>query len=128
MHATTFRSESAIMTAMQRLLAAAGAVFAALAVALSAYASHGAEGGARASLGIAAAVVFGHGVASAALAPQARGRLARASLLALLLGAAMFGGGVVAGALLGAGGGIAPLGGSLQIGGWLAYAVACLRS
>ena len=48
---------------------ATGAVFSALSVGLAAYASHGAEGDARARLMLAAVFAFGHGVALAALAP-----------------------------------------------------------
>lgn len=109
-----------------RVLAASGALLAAAAVALGAYAAHGMDGLAQSRLQTASALAFGHGAALAALAPQARRPLARIALAALLLGALLFCGGLVAGALLGAGMAIAPAGGMLLIAGWLLYAVAAL--
>ena len=110
-----------------RLLAASGAICAACAVALSAYAAHGVEGLVQARLQTAAVFAFGHGVALAALAPQAGTRLARLALVALLMGTLSFSGGLVAGTLSGLGGAMAPFGGSLLIVAWLLYAVATLR-
>lgn len=110
-----------------RLLAASGAVGAACAVALSAYAAHGVEGLAQARLQTAAVFAFGHGVALAALAAHAGRRLARLALVAMLVGTLLFCGGIVAGTLFGVGGGVAPFGGSLLIVAWLLYAVAALR-
>ena len=111
-----------------RALAASGAVLAAVAVALAAYAAHGVEAAAQSRLQTAAAFAFGHGLALAALSPQARSRFARGALAALLAGTLLFCGGVAATALAGAGGGLAPFGGTLLIAAWLAYAVAAFRS
>jgi len=110
-----------------RILAAAGAVLAALAVALAAYASHAADPGAGQRLGLAAAFAFGHGLALAALAPRARGYLAPAALWALLLGVLLFAGSLVGARFFGLPTRLAPMGGSLMILGWLAHAVAALR-
>lgn len=110
-----------------RLLAAAGAVLAAAAVALAAYASHAAGPGAGLRLGTAAAFAFGHGLALAALAPQAGGRLAAAALWLLLAGVLLFAGSLAGAHFIGLPTRLAPLGGSLMILGWLAHAVAAWR-
>ena len=107
-------------------LAASGALCAALAVALSAYAMHAAAGG-QALLGIAAAMLFGHGVALAALGRGAMGRWRRVALLALLVGSLTFAGSLVLHALAGLPPRLAPAGGMLMIGGWLLLAVASFR-
>ena len=60
-----------------RALAAAGAVLAALSVALSAYAAHVADPAAQSRLQMAALFAFGHGIALAALAPRAARRRER---------------------------------------------------
>ena len=114
-------------TVAPRLFAAGGALLAGCAVALAAYAAHGAEGLAQSRLQTAAAFAFGHGLALAALAPRATSRLACISLAGLLAGTLLFAGGVAA-AALGASGGTAPFGGTLLIAAWLLYAVAALRS
>ncbi len=111
----------------QRALAASGALLLAAAVALSAYAAHGVEGEAQSRLNTAAAFAFGHGLALAALAPQARSRLAALVLAALLLGTLLFCGGVVAVTLFGINLGVAPFGGTLLIAGWLGWAVVAVR-
>jgi len=109
-------------------LAAAGALLAACAVALSAYAAHAASGDAQARLQLAAIFAFGHGVALAALAGAASTRLARAALGAgLLAGTVLFGGSLVAHVLLGWPPRLAPAGGMLSIGGWIAFAIDRLR-
>ena len=64
-------------------LAANGALCAAAAVALSAYAAHAAQGPAQARLQTAALFAFGHGVALAVLAPQSTRTLARLALAVL---------------------------------------------
>lgn len=111
-----------------RWLAAAGAVMAALAVALSAYASHGALGEAQARLHAAGLFLFGHGVALAALSPLAAGRQWRVlALFALLAGTLLFSGSLVAHALWQWPTTLAPFGGTLMIVGWLAWAVAAVR-
>lgn len=110
-----------------RLLAASGALLAAAAVALSAYAAHGVDEPARGRLMTAAVFAFGHGVALAALAPRAASRLACAALAGLLVGVLCFSGGVTASALAGHGGGLAPFGGSVLIVAWLLFAAAAAR-
>lgn len=109
--------------------AATGAVLAALAIGLSAYASHGVEDPhARSNLQTAALYAFGHGVALAALWPRAAGRLAKAALLAVLLGTLLFAGSLAGGALAGLPTRLAPAGGMLMMAGWLAWAVSVLRA
>lgn len=104
-----------------------GALLAASAVALAAYASHVAEGTAQSRLQMAAIFAFGHGVALVALAPQVTDRLRVAASLALQLGVLLFCGSLAAGVLLAWPAGAAPVGGMLMIGGWLLWAVAALR-
>lgn len=113
--------------ASARLLAAAGAVLAALAVALSAYAAHLADALAQSRLQTAAVFAFGHGIALAALAPQARRALARWSLAAVALGVLVFAGGLAAAHFLGSSTRWLPYGGSLMILAWLVYAADALR-
>src|SRR5690606_27912621 len=109
--------------------AATGAVLAALAIGLSAYASHGVEDPhARSNLQTAALHAFGHGVALAALWPRAAGRLAKAALLAVLLGTLLFAGSLAGGALAGLPTRRAPAGGMRMMAGWLAWAVSVLRA
>ena len=110
-----------------RGLAFIGALLAGGAVALAAYASHGAEALAQGRLHTAAAFAFGHGLALATLAARAERALERAALYVLLAGTALFCGGLVAGTLFGAGSGVAPLGGGLLIAGWLLHAASALR-
>lgn len=111
-----------------RLLAASGGVLAALAVALSAYAAHvGADPQAQVRLHTAAVFAFGHGIALAALAPPARRALIRWLLGALLLGVAVFAGGLAAAHFFGASTRLVPYGGSLMILAWLGYAVDATR-
>lgn len=109
------------------VLAACGALLAALAVALAAYASHAVDGEARAALQTAAAYAFGHGLALASLSRGERGGLARLALSMLLLGTLLFAGALVSRHLLGGPSMFAPWGGGLTMLGWLVYAVAALR-
>jgi uncharacterized membrane protein YgdD (TMEM256/DUF423 family) len=109
-------------------LAAAGAVLAALAIGLSAYAAHGvADAHAQDNLRTAGLYAFGHGVALAALAPAATGGLRRLALAGLLLGALLFAGSLAASALLGWPTRLAPLGGTVLMASWLLYAAAVAR-
>jgi len=108
-------------------LAAAGALCAACAVALSAYAAHGAQGEDQARLHTAAFFAFGHGVALAALAPTAARRLARFGLALLFLGMLLFSGSLVFKVLAQWPTRLAPLGGLMLIAGWVLYAVAAMR-
>ena len=111
----------------QRWLAAGGAVCAAAAVALSAYAAHASVGPAQARLQTAAVFAFGHGLALVLLAPATRGWLGRCALLALSLGVLLFCGSVVSGVLAQWPTTLAPAGGMLLIGGWLLLALDLLR-
>ncbi|GGK09861.1 DUF423 domain-containing protein [Luteimonas terricola] len=111
----------------RRILAPAGAVLAAAAVALAAYASHAAGPDAGARLGLAAAFAFGHGLALAALAPRAAGRLAMAGLWAMLVGVALFAGSLAGAHFFDLPTRLAPMGGSLMILGWLLHAAASIR-
>ena len=110
-----------------RMLAASGALLAAAAVALSAYAAHASEGVAQANLQLAALFGFGHGLALAALARSTASRFALIALALLLVGTVLFSGALVAKSLFGMASTLAPLGGSTLIIGWLLYAVASLR-
>lgn len=110
-----------------RVLTAAGAVLAAAAIALSAYAAHGAGGEVGAHLQMAALFAFGHGIALAALAPHATRRLMRIALAAMLLGVLMFSGSLAAAHLLGTPTMLSPYGGSLMILAWLGFAADALR-
>jgi uncharacterized membrane protein YgdD (TMEM256/DUF423 family) len=106
-----------------RWLAASGALYAAAAVALSAYATHAVEGPAQARLQTAAIFAFGHGLALALLAPTTRHRLGRCALLALSLGVLLFCGSLVSSVLAQWPTTLAPSGGMLLIGGWLLLAI-----
>jgi uncharacterized membrane protein YgdD (TMEM256/DUF423 family) len=108
-------------------LAAGGALYAAIAVALAAYAAHVANGPAQSHLPLAAAIAFGHGVALAALAPVAQRRLARIALSGLWWGVLLFSGSLVGNAVAQWPVALAPFGGSLLIGAWLVYSFDLLR-
>ena len=108
---------------MRDRLGANGAICAAAAVALAAYASHAAAPDDRARLFIAAAFGFGHGLAMAALSPLPLGRLGRAGLWAAYLGMLLFAGSLVLAAFAGASTQFAPFGGMAMIGGWLLFAI-----
>ncbi|RDZ27819.1 DUF423 domain-containing protein [Lysobacter silvisoli] len=110
-----------------RALAVAGAILAAAAVALSAYAAHVADALAQSRLQTAAVFAFGHGVALAALAPQAARRLARVALIGLLLGVLLFSGGLASAHFFATSTRLLPYGGSLMILSWLLYAAAAAR-
>jgi uncharacterized membrane protein YgdD (TMEM256/DUF423 family) len=110
----------------QRWLSFAGALLAAGAVALSAYAAHAAAAG-QANLGTAAALAFGHGVALVVLARMPHRRMAVLALVALLLGTLLFSGGLLVAHVAGVHARTAPFGGALLIAAWLAYAIDALR-
>lgn len=103
-------------------LAVAGALLAAAAVAMMAWASHGVPPEVRSNLQLGAQFALLHGIAVAALAPLAVKRLARAALVLLLAGVLLFTGSLLAAQLLGTGTALAPLGGSAVILGWLLQA------
>ncbi|MEH6420269.1 DUF423 domain-containing protein [Pseudomonas sp. CGJS7] len=126
--ASSSQSAGPVATAWSlRALIAAGAVLAAFAVALSAYAAHLADAHSQSRLQTAAVFAFGHGVALAALAPLARRALTRIALFALLIGVAVFSGGLAAAHFFATSTGLLPYGGSLLILAWLVYAVDALR-
>jgi len=108
-------------------LAASGALYAAAGVAMSAYAVHVAVAQDASRLQTAALFAFGHGVALAALAPMARARLGRLSMVAIWIGVILFSGSLTAGVLLHWPVALAPYGGMLLIAGWLVYAADLLR-
>ncbi|MFT4197657.1 MAG: DUF423 domain-containing protein [Pseudoxanthomonas sp.] len=107
-------------------LALAGALLCALAVGLSAYASHGAldEHG-RELLRSAALFGFGHGLALAALARRAHG-LALAALALMLLGVLLFSASLALHVLAGWPTRLAPVGGGTLMLAWLLWGVAAV--
>lgn len=110
------------------LLAFSGALLAAAAVALGAYAAHGVpDPGARSSLQTAVLYAFGHGVALAALAAGTTRALGRAGLYLLLLGTLLFCGSLVLSALPPFTARLAPIGGMGLILGWLVWAIDAVR-
>ena len=111
----------------RRALVAAGAVLSGLAVALSAYASHSADGTARTSLYVASALGLAHGIALCALVPQTLRRLGLIALAGLMLGTLLFGGGIVFLHFAGFSLRLTPAGGSLMILSWLLYAVDAMK-
>lgn len=106
----------------RRILAPLGALLAASGVALSAWAMHGVAEPQRLSVFAAAVMLLGHGVAIAALVPLAIRRMAWGALAAMAAGVVLFAGSVAANAALGVPPRLAPLGGSVLILSWLAYA------
>lgn len=111
-----------------RWLASAGALCAGLAVGLGAYASHAADDGSQARLGLAAVFLFGHGLALAALAPRALRNLGQFALGLIFLGMLLFSGSLGLAALLGTPTVAAPWGGALMMIGWVVYAGDALRT
>ena len=108
-------------------LAASGAVLAGVATALAAYASHAVHGIEQSRLQTAAVFAFGNGVALAALAPSTTRVLGQLALLALLLGVLLFSGSLTGHVLAGWPTTLAPMGGLMMIGGWLALAFDFIR-
>lgn len=108
-------------------LAAAGATLAAAGVALAAYASHAVHGVDQSRLQTAAVFAFGNGLALAALAPPTTRTLGHLALLALLLGVLLFCGSLTGSVLAQWPTTLAPMGGLLMIGGWLALALDFIR-
>lgn len=110
------------------VLAAVGAVLAAIAIGLSAYASHGvSDAQAQQHLQTASLYALVHGVALAALGARSDRLLAGLALTALLLGTLMFSGSLVVGALLHWSTRLAPVGGVTMMVGWVLFAVHSLR-
>ena len=109
-------------------LALGGGLLAAVAVGLSAYASHGiATAQAQSHVQTAALFAFGHGLALAALAPSTTRRMGKLALCVLLLGTLLFAGSLVAGALGGLSARLAPAGGIALMLGWVIWAVDAVR-
>ncbi len=108
-------------------LAANGALCAAAAVALSAYAAHGYDGITLSRLNTAAFFAFGHGAALAVLAPAATRPLDRIALLMLYVGVLLFSGSLVFNVIAGWSTRLAPFGGVLLIAGWIVWAAGALR-
>jgi len=125
--ATDSRKTAQTTVRTGRALVAIGAVFAACAVALAAYASHGVDGEARMRLQTAAAFAFGHGIALAALAPHCARRLGVAALMALAVGTVLFSGSLASAHFFGSPTRLAPIGGSTMIVGWLLHAIDAWR-
>ena len=110
------------------LLACLGGVLAAIAIGLSAYASHGiADPLAQSHVNTAALYAFGHGVALAVLGPGQHNRIGKLALYVLLLGTLLFSGSLVAGALWRWSTQLAPVGGIALMLGWLVYGLNALR-
>lgn len=113
---------------MGRWLVAAGAILAALAVGLSAYAAHAASDSAHANLQSAALFALLHGIALAALGSRTpASSTALTALLMLFLGTLLFSGSLVAAHVFETRARLAPTGGVLLIAGWLLYALAAFR-
>lgn len=111
-----------------RWLAAVGALLAALAIGLSAYAAHGlAPGKAQDWLQTAALYAFAHGLVLAVLAPRADSRLARWAAGLWLMGVVLFSGSLAGAALWNGSTRLAPAGGIALMAGWLVWAAAALR-
>lgn len=116
-----------VWTALARWMVVAGAVQAALAIALAAYASHAGDAGARQSLFIASMFAFGHALALMALPPNARRRLGLAALGLVAVGCLLFSGNLVGAHFFDWPTRLAPAGGSLMMFGWLLYAADAAR-
>lgn len=112
---------------MTTWLAVNGALCAAAAVALSAYAAHAADASAQSRLQTAALFAFGHGIALVVLAPSTFRRLGRYALLALYAGVLLFCGSLVFNVLAQWPTTFAPAGGMLLIAGWLVFAIDLAR-
>lgn len=110
-----------------RLLAACGALLAAIAVAMAAYAAHAAQGLDASRLHSASLFAFGHGIALAALVPRRPRALRTLALSVLLLGTLLFSGSLALAVFAGLPTALAPIGGTLMILAWLLYAVDALR-
>lgn len=110
------------------LLACLGALLAATAIGLSAYASHGVSDPlAQQHLNMAALYAFAHGAVLAAMGPRAQGLLGHLGLYALLLGTLLFAGSLAGNALWQWPTRLAPAGGTTLMAGWVVLAIAALR-
>ena len=110
------------------LLAFCGALLAASAIGLGAYAAHGvADAHAQSNLQTASIYAFGHGIALAALAAGTTRTMGRVALYVLLLGSLLFCGSLVLNATAGVSSRLAPVGGLGMMAGWVLWAVDALR-
>lgn len=110
------------------VLAFAGGLLAASAIALGAYASHGVSAAAsQSSLQLAALYGFGHGVALAALSAGTGRLLGKVGLCLLLVGTLLFAGSLALHVLAGSGTRLAPVGGLAMMAGWAIWALDALR-
>ncbi|AAM36103.1 conserved hypothetical protein [Xanthomonas citri pv. citri str. 306] len=110
------------------LLAFCGGLLAAIAVGLSAYASHGvADAVMQSRLQVASLYAFGHGAVLTVLGATETRALGRAGLYLLLLGTLLFAGSLVGGALLQWPTTLAPVGGVGLMLGWVVLAIGALR-
>ncbi|WP_165480597.1 DUF423 domain-containing protein [Xanthomonas oryzae] len=110
------------------LLAFCGGLLAAIAIGLSAYASHGvADALVQSRLQLAALYAFGHGAVLTVLGATETRALGQVGLYLLLLGTLLFAGSLVGGALLHWPTSLAPIGGSGLMLGWVVLAIAALR-
>lgn len=111
------------------LSACLGALLAAASIALSAYAAHGiADPVAQARLQTAAYYAFGHGAVLTVLGSSLAERwLGKAALGLLLLGTLLFAGSLAGSVLAGWSTGMAPVGGSMLMLGWVVLAIHTLR-
>lgn len=110
------------------LLACLGALLAAAAIGLSAYAAHGvADPSAQQHLNLAALYAFAHGAVLLALGPRAQGLIEHLGLYVLLLGVLLFAGSLLGGALWQWPTRLAPVGGTTLMGAWVLLAINALR-
>jgi len=110
------------------LLACLGALLAATAIGLSAYAAHAASAPlAQSHLDMAALYAFAHGAVLVALGPRAQGALSRLALYIVLLGTLLFAGSLAGNALWQWPTRLAPVGGSALMLGWVLLAINALR-
>ncbi|OAX87595.1 hypothetical protein A7D16_02070 [Xanthomonas nasturtii] len=110
------------------LLAFCGALLAATAVGVSAYASHGVSDAlVQSRLQLAALYAFGHGAVLAVLGTTETRVIGRVGLYLLVLGTLLFAGSLVGGALLQWPTRLAPVGGGGLMLGWVVLAIGALR-
>ena len=114
------------MTDLQRLLAVAGALCCAAAVALAALAMHAVQGHAALQAGVAAAFAFAHGLALHLLVAHT-GRLGTAALVLMLVGVGLFAGSLAGAAFAGLPTTAAPAGGIVLMLSWVLLAVDAWR-
>lgn len=107
----------------QRAFATVGALACGVAVGLGAYASHGVEGQDAVRLGLAALMLFGHGLALQGWARFSAHVPVAIALTLLLIGLTLFCGSLIAAVAFATPTAWAPVGGILLMLGWLALAV-----